>query len=702
MGKYAILIGVDTYKEGLQSLPAAPKDVAAMREVLLNPKMGGFDEAKPLINPTHPEMAREIELWFLDRQPEDLVLLFFSGHGLKDDRRDLYLASASTEKIRNRLVCSTAISARFIHDCIRSCRAKYQVLILDCCFSGAFGEFVARDDGDVNLTEQLGAEGRAVLTSTSSVDYSFEAKGADLSVYTHYLVEGIASGAADADGDGVITIDELHRYAGSKVKEASPAMSPTLITLKDEGFRIRIARSPQDDPKLKYRKEVDQRATSGQFSIPAKQLLISLRRDLDISDEEAENIEAEVLKPYQEYQSKRKEYQDTLQKCFRNEAMLEQNLVKDLIDLRKHLRLKSEDIESIEKENLSGLTLEEHIVKVKQDSQKEAIEKRKSKIEHHQQIVQERQLAVSKVSLRGANPSPSRQFPKTSQKATSASSSPLRIQKNTRSVPSRFNKNSSSSEKSIRRVLHLLGLTARYFTTDIGFLIFPITYIFFFQSIGFPPLGIFVVLLVALLVWRTVITLKKRYKERGIFKSILFGIGRFLYSILILFFSMLFVKFFIQQMFFIVGNGFLLGMKADERVLVDRTRYRFHDPRIGDIVVFSDSEQEHVSRIFGQSGETVKVRQGELFVDDQLLKVPFDPDMSPFNLEKFDRETSPFYWVQDTEIKIPMESSLIFMSNGSFEIVENTKIIGRADTVFWPLSRRRKIHYKKQEWLLQE
>jgi uncharacterized caspase-like protein len=202
MGKYALLIGVDTYGEGLQPLPAASKDVAALREVLLNPQMGGFDEAKPLINPTQPEMAREIELWFQDRQPEDLVLLFFSGHGVKDDRRDLYFAAANTEKQRDLLLTSTATSARFIHDRIRACKAKYQVLILDCCFSGAFGDLVGKADGEIPLQEQLGAEGRVVLTSTSAVDYSFEEKGADLSIYTRYLVEGIATGAADEDGDG--------------------------------------------------------------------------------------------------------------------------------------------------------------------------------------------------------------------------------------------------------------------------------------------------------------------------------------------------------------------------------------------------------------------------------------------------------------------------------------------------------------------
>jgi hypothetical protein len=372
MGKYALLIGVDTYGEGLQPLPAASKDVAALREVLLNPKMGGFDEAKPLINPMQPEMAREIELWFQDRQPEDLVLLFFSGHGVKDDRRDLYFAAANTEKNRDRLVRSTATSARFLHDCIRGCKAKYQVLILDCCFSGAFGELVGKDDGEIPLKEQLGAEGRVVLTSTSAVDYSFEEKGADLSIYTRYLVEGIATGAADEDGDGAITAEELHRYAGRKVEETSPAMSPQILIPEGEGYRIRLARSPQDDPRLKYRKEAERLATASSFTIPAQRLLIRLRAELGLSDAEAETIETEVLTPHREYRRKCQEYQETLHQCLERESPLSQPTIKDLKEYRADLRLKPEDVAAIERSALNGHDLEGYIADLERQQQAEA------------------------------------------------------------------------------------------------------------------------------------------------------------------------------------------------------------------------------------------------------------------------------------------------------------------------------------------
>jgi hypothetical protein len=63
MGKFALLIGVSEYPEGLSALPAALNDVAAMREVLECPKMGGF-EVMTLLNPTEGEFRQSIEACF--------------------------------------------------------------------------------------------------------------------------------------------------------------------------------------------------------------------------------------------------------------------------------------------------------------------------------------------------------------------------------------------------------------------------------------------------------------------------------------------------------------------------------------------------------------------------------------------------------------------------------------------------------------
>ena len=94
---------------------------------------------------------------------------------------------------------------------------------------------------------QLGSEGRVVLTSSSSTQYSFEQQGSDLSLYTRYLIEGIETGAGDRDEDGKISVRELHEYATSKVQETAPNMTPKLITLKDLGFDLVLAKAKVTD-----------------------------------------------------------------------------------------------------------------------------------------------------------------------------------------------------------------------------------------------------------------------------------------------------------------------------------------------------------------------------------------------------------------------------------------------------------------------
>jgi branched-chain amino acid transport system substrate-binding protein len=174
MAKVALLIGISEYESDFSPLSAPVFDVQAFKEVLQHSEMGCFEHIKPLYNPTQQEMAVAIETFFTNYQKDDLVLLYFSGHGIKDESGKLYLATRSTQKNeKGGLVHATAVSASFIQDVLRTkCRSKRQVVILDCCFSGAFAEdMLVKDDGSVDVMNQLGGEGRAVLTSSTSTQY---------------------------------------------------------------------------------------------------------------------------------------------------------------------------------------------------------------------------------------------------------------------------------------------------------------------------------------------------------------------------------------------------------------------------------------------------------------------------------------------------------------------------------------------------
>jgi uncharacterized caspase-like protein len=345
MAKLALLIGVSDYEPGLNPLPGAVKDIEAIQRVLLHMDMGGFDQVKTLPNPNRDEMELEIEALFSGRSKEDLTLLFFSGHGVKDDSGRLYFATRATRKTpKGELVKATAVPSTFVQDIMANSRCKRQILILDCCFSGAFAQgMTAKDDGTVDVQTQLGGEGRAVLTSSSSTQYSFEQQGSDLSVYTRYFVEGIETGAADIDRDGVISIDELHEYTQKKVQEVTPAMKPKIYAA-EEGYKIRLAQAPTNDPQLSYRREVERCASRGEISNIGRLTLDAYQETLALPKEVANTIEAEVLKPYQERQRKLQRYKQAWQQAVEREQPLSDFTREDLKRLQKGLGLRDEDI----------------------------------------------------------------------------------------------------------------------------------------------------------------------------------------------------------------------------------------------------------------------------------------------------------------------------------------------------------------------
>jgi formylglycine-generating enzyme required for sulfatase activity/uncharacterized caspase-like protein len=348
MAKIALLIGVSEYEEGLDPLPAAAKDIEALREVLINPNIGGFAEADVtvLANPQRQTMEDAIYTLFANRQKDDLVLLYFSGHGVLDENNRFYFATRQTLKNQGRLRPTTALVASTVQDYLEQSKSQRQVVILDSCFSGAFAKGVqAKDSGSVNLDQFLGGKGRAILTASTSTQYALTQDGFELSIYTHFLVEGLRTGGADKDRVGWITVEDLHGYASAKVKEAAPAMTPEFYPVK-EGYTIKLAQSQKDDPALQYRQEVQKRVHQGRFSIPARRLLNSLRLTLHLDEDAAKAIEAEVLRPFQEYRRKLQEYRDTLKEILEAESPLSPRTLEDLKDYQQHLGLRDEDVAS--------------------------------------------------------------------------------------------------------------------------------------------------------------------------------------------------------------------------------------------------------------------------------------------------------------------------------------------------------------------
>ncbi len=258
----ALIVANDEYEqEGLRNLLAPAADAEALGRVLGDPRIGEFDVQVIHNAPSHVILAH-IEDLFSESRPDDVLLLHFSGHGLKSESGELFFAAPNTRP--NRLG-STAVAADFVQRCVRDSRSRSVVLLLDCCYGGAFAQGVTvRATGDVNVLDSFpqerpgGGRGRAVITASSAMEYAFEGDQlADYqqrrpSVFTAALVEGLATGDADRDEDGWVSLDELYDYVFDKVREQNPHQTPSrqveiegeLYLARSQRRRIRIPAAP--------------------------------------------------------------------------------------------------------------------------------------------------------------------------------------------------------------------------------------------------------------------------------------------------------------------------------------------------------------------------------------------------------------------------------------------------------------------------
>ena len=160
------------------------------------------------------------------------------------------------------------------------------------------------------------------------------------------------------------------------------------------------------------------------------------------------------------------------------------------------------------------------------------------------------------------------------------------------------------------------------------------------------------------------------------------------------------VRSLILQQFYISGPSMETTMFQDNRVLVNKLSYRLHDIYRGDVVVFDrvtvDGEvvqhDDLIKRVIGLSGETISIKDCQVFIDGKLLPEPYlnDYDLAQSSLD--DRCRVPLM----EETLIP-ENHLFVMGDNRpqsfdsrmFGSIEQHLVVGRAFVTIWPLAAAR-------------
>ena len=158
-GRYrALLIGNSTYpadEHNLQTLKGPVKDIAVLNRALIDPETGLFADVDVALLPeaTSSRAIRTMGRFFGTAARDDVLLVYFSGHGKLDQNGRLHLCMQDTESTD---LLSTAVSSARINEFADASRARNVIIVLDCCHAGAFrgGE----------LGDAVAGPGRYVLT----------------------------------------------------------------------------------------------------------------------------------------------------------------------------------------------------------------------------------------------------------------------------------------------------------------------------------------------------------------------------------------------------------------------------------------------------------------------------------------------------------------------------------------------------------
>lgn len=237
--RYALIIGNSAYSDkALPTLNSAGTDAVTLAEVLKDGRIGAFSDVETLIDQDSHTIKQAIENFFQDRRRDDLLLLYFSGHGIKNKFGQLVLAAQNTlvDALR-----ATGISSNFIRESMDTSESQRQILILDCCYSGAIvqgaksEQVLGQPMNSIEAFQSTGF-GRVIITASEATQYAYDGQRfeghTENSHFTYHLVEGLKSGNADHDNDGLIEVGELYEYAYENVRGKQ---TPTMSTSAREG-----------------------------------------------------------------------------------------------------------------------------------------------------------------------------------------------------------------------------------------------------------------------------------------------------------------------------------------------------------------------------------------------------------------------------------------------------------------------------------
>lgn len=235
--RWAVVIGISKYSHpDIPNLRYAHRDAQAFYDFLKSPNGGAFPDDHLLVLTNDKATRANVQTAIFDflkqTRKEDLVMIFFSGHGLSRGRGYSYFVTYDTNPNQ---IEQTAFNMEEIRTALRkSIHAERVAIFADACYSGAVNDYIKGTRStrvEENLINrylvEMGKTKPGIISFTSCAENEISGEAWlfwEHGIFTFVLISGLGGKVTDTEGrvksfesadtnqDGIVTVGELSQY----------------------------------------------------------------------------------------------------------------------------------------------------------------------------------------------------------------------------------------------------------------------------------------------------------------------------------------------------------------------------------------------------------------------------------------------------------------------------------------------------------
>jgi hypothetical protein len=245
---FLVVIASEKFKDKRFDLAYAVKDASDIAKSMVNSKAFNKVQLKKIFNQSFtPDSVKKLNAFFSNATINDVVMIFFAGHGYLDTDLSYYFPTYFTDFSDPKI---NAVPYKEFEKLFKDMKPTRKLMFIDACFSGevdeedieftpveenketkkdstrsinvvSFTESTALEMSKVVFSDLRQNSGATIISSAGGTEAAFEGEKWNNGLFTHCLLDGMTNLKADENRDKKITLSELQKFVAEEVNRLS-------------------------------------------------------------------------------------------------------------------------------------------------------------------------------------------------------------------------------------------------------------------------------------------------------------------------------------------------------------------------------------------------------------------------------------------------------------------------------------------------